>query len=93
MASMNSEIIIKTELRPCMANGRKALFHRWCERSRAIDASSLIGGHPAGIIIYTVGIVELEHGIITEYNPTDIVFIDTKIEEYCFGAEHEILPY
>jgi len=27
--NMSSEIIIRSELRPCYVNGKKALFHRW----------------------------------------------------------------
>ncbi len=28
---MDSDILVKPQLRPCLANGKKAFFHRWVE--------------------------------------------------------------
>lgn len=36
MAQMFSEIILKNELRPCIVNGQKALFHKWAETENVI---------------------------------------------------------
>jgi len=36
MAQMTSEIILKNELRPCIVNGQKALFHKWAETENVI---------------------------------------------------------
>ena len=36
MAQITSEFIIKNELRPCIVNGQKALFHKWAETENVI---------------------------------------------------------
>lgn len=86
MASFNSEIIIKAELRPCIVKDRKALFHKWIEISKIIEPSPMIGGHNGGLIKNTVAIIEYEDGIVTECYPYEVKFIDSKSQEYCFGA-------
>lgn len=35
MAGMTKEILIKPELRPCWANGKEALFHKWITEEKA----------------------------------------------------------
>ena len=71
-----NQVLITNEKRPCYIDDRKALFHGWSDRAEAIDESPLVGGHPAGIIKWTVGIVEYEDGTVQEIAPTKIRFAD-----------------
>lgn len=70
-----------SEYRPCIVNGRKAVFHRWHEFCNVVEASPLIGGAPAGQIKYTLGTVEFEDGTVEEVAPHRIKFNDFKVEE------------
>lgn len=70
-----------SEYRPCIVNGKKAVFHRWHEFCTVVEASPLIGGAPAGQIKYTLGTVEFEDGTIAEVEPQKIKFADFKVEE------------
>lgn len=71
MASLSS-IEVKQELRPCLVNGKKALFHRWEE-------------YALGDVKKVFGIIETETGQIIKVNPTDIqLFLDNKIQDYVF---------
>lgn len=76
MASLNNEIIIKQELRPCVVTYEKSevkgLFHKW------IETTDLIGYK------ITVGLVELEDGKMDEVPTSKIKFIDNKMKEYSF---------
>lgn len=80
MASL-SDITVKRELRPCLVNGRKALFHTW-EHWELDDIKKVFG------------IIEDENGRIIKVNPTSIQFLDNKIENYCFdnleGSSQEV---
>ena len=78
------EITIKMELRPCTVNDRKALFHKWSEKSKIIEPSPMIGGHSGGVIKGTSGIIEYEDGTIAECHPYEIKFLDGKFKEYYF---------
>lgn len=51
-----------------------ALFHQWCNISRHVGDSLTIGSHPSGVISYTIGLVELETGEMTQVDPNRIVF-------------------
>lgn len=73
MASL-SDITVKRELRPCLVNGKKALFHTWEQYS--------VGG-----IKHLGGIIEDENGQVFRVCPSSIKFLDNKIEEYCFNDE------
>ena len=70
MASGNLKMSF--ELRPCLVNGKKALFHTWEHYS-------------VGDIKNVAGIIEAENGQVIKVNPTSIQFIDNKIENYCFN--------
>ena len=80
MAGFRLEIV----LRPCLVNGKKALFHTWEQQSQVIPPSPMVGGHSGGEIKLLFGIIEDENGQITRVNPTSIKFIDNKIQEYVF---------
>lgn len=72
-------IQIKTE------NKKKALFHRWEDKSEVVQPSNMIGGHNGGTISGVLAIVEFEDGRISEVSPGDITFIDNKFAEYSFS--------
>lgn len=86
-----NEIVIKTsEYRPCIVNGKKALFHRWTELSNVVSESCLRGGNLAGQIKYTLGIVEFEDGTVEEVAPYLIKFLDHNLfNEINFNDEVE----
>ena len=72
----------ETKLRPCLVNGKKALFHTWSNKSQIVEPSPMIGGHYGGVLEYTVGIIEYEDGQVCECMPSQIKFIDSKMEQY-----------
>lgn len=75
---------IEVELRPCLVDGKKALFHTWSNKSQIVDPSPFVGGHQGGVLEYTVGIIEYEDGQVCEYMPSQIKFINLKMEQYYF---------
>lgn len=38
MAGFNSTITVQGDLRPCIANGKKALFHMWVDHGEVVYA-------------------------------------------------------
>lgn len=84
MTRLSSEILIRENLRPCIVINRKALFHKWSDKSKIVEPSPMIGGHKGGVLKYTVGIIEYEDGVVTECYPYEIRFVDAKLKEYCF---------
>ena len=84
MAELSSEIIFKTELRPCFVKDQKALFHKWNEFAKPVSGGITPIDPPPGQIKYTLGIVEYEDGTVEEVAPHHIKFIDNKIKEYDF---------
>lgn len=83
-----SQILIKTEVRPCMVKfknkEKKALFHRWEDKAYPIGESALIGGHTAGQMWGVYGIVEMEDGKIEEVYPSSIRFLDKQVDQYSY---------
>lgn len=83
-----SEIIIKNEVRPCYAQGRRALFHGWSHVSKIHNA--VLRGTVSGVISDTFAIVEFEDGNISRIEPEHIRFADNLFDEYYFkGNEVE----
>lgn len=82
MDKLHGEISVKLELRPCIVKDRKALFHKWSDKSKIIEPSIMAGGDSGGTLKYTVGIIEYENGVITECYPYEIKFLDRKVENY-----------
>lgn len=72
MASL-SDIKITTELRPCIINGKKALFHLWIKKKDIVMQSE-----------YIDGLVEFIDGTVEEIRADKIRFCDSKIKEYYF---------
>ncbi|MCI9110601.1 hypothetical protein [uncultured Clostridium sp.] len=81
---------IEFELRPCKANGKKALFHTWSNKSQIVQPSMLRGGENGGVLKYTVGIVEFENGKVGECLLNEIQFLDNKLDDYCFNGYEEL---
>lgn len=75
---------IEAELRPCLVNDKRALFHKWSDKSQIVEPSLMMGGHQGGVLKYTVGIIECEDGQVCECMPSQIKFIDSKMEQYHF---------
>lgn len=91
MAALNGTITMtKSEYRPCYVRGKKALFHKWEDKSEIVSPSILKGGHAGGVIRATFAIVEFENGVVGEVYPHEIKFADNLIKEYAFNEENEI---
>jgi hypothetical protein len=82
--NINEKVSDRFGLRPCevrLTNDKKGLsadayFHRWCERTRIVEPSPMIGGGPGGIIHYVTGLIEYLDGTIDECDPRNIRFTD-----------------
>ena len=84
----NSEIIIRHELRPCIAGGKtKALFHCWEHYAEPISPGITVGSHPGGQFSKMYGLVEVEDGQVIRMDPSKIRFIDDKHAEICWNEE------
>lgn len=75
MASLDSKIYIETELRPCIVDGRKALFHKWDKERNLLNQEDI------------VALVEYEDGQVDTVTRNRIKFVDNKIKEFCFESE------
>lgn len=71
MATLESKIKVKMELRPCYVDGKKALFHKWITINNGFTEN-------------TQAIVECENGTVETVDPTRIKFADNKLNEYAF---------
>jgi hypothetical protein len=77
MADFGMTMKVKTaEYRPCMANGKKALFHRWVDTEKAYLRR---GGMMETVSIF-YGLVEYEDGTMDKLNPENIIFKDSKVK-------------
>lgn len=85
---MNQDITIKTiDYRPCYVNGKKALFHKWCEYAKPLPPSASIFGDKGGQLWATLGLVEFEDGTIKFVDANSIKFCDNIINQYVFKAD------
>lgn len=88
MAALDGTITVSnSQYRPCIANGKKALFHRWAERANIVPPSPMVGGHSGGVIKDTAAIVEYEDGTVAEVRTMNIKFADNLFAEYEFPPE------
>jgi len=71
MAKVHDSITIKAELRPCVANGNKYLFHRWVE-------------FPSDREIFAL--CEDEDGEMMLIEPGALQFTDSRMDDYFFSA-------
>ena len=81
MGALDGIVTFSTsEYRPCLVDGKKAVFHRWHEFCNVVGAEAHIGGAPSGQIKYTLGTVEFEDGTVKEVAPHKIKFGDREVE-------------
>lgn len=83
--------VTNSEYRPCLVNGKNALFHRWEDASRLVPPSPAVGGHPGGRVSGVLAIVEFEDGTVDEVPPSAVKFLDSDwlFREYCFRGDDE----
>ena len=97
--------LTSTEYRPCFVTevnrGRnprelavsqqKALFHKWTLEQEVAAPGLVRGSHPGGQLSKTLGIVELENGIVRMVEPSSIRFIDTDgiMRQLCYDEGEE----
>ena len=76
-------------LRPCLVSPGdvKGLCHGIFQYSYLCGPSSLIGGHPGGMVSNPIAVVELEDGSIGQFPAYNIKFLDRKIDDYDFTDE------
>ena len=77
----------ESEYRPCYANGKKAIFHRWANIARPQLPRGAEPGENARYYQYrsTQAIVEYEDGTVDRVWPQDIQFADGgKFQEYAW---------
>lgn len=74
-------------LRPCLAMGKNALFHRWSDWANVRDA--IMVGTTSGQIAQTYAIVEYEDGQIDIVHPQSIKFLDNISKNYYWPSHKE----
>lgn len=67
-----------SELRPCIVNGRRAVFHRWINIAHPVPPRGSEINENTRYFQYrrTEALVEYEDGMIDRVFPTDIKFLD-----------------
>lgn len=65
-------------LRPCIVNNKKALFHTFEQYSQIISPSLLAGGNNGGTIAEVFAIVEYEDGTVSRVHVSALKFTDRK---------------
>ena len=78
-----------TNYRPCEADGKKALFHRWTDVCTVVEPSPMVGGAPGGQVQRTFGLVEYADGTVEQILPHIIVFCDNLFKEYMFKEDSD----
>jgi len=68
---------VGNELRPCLVDDKRALWHKWTERREIIPPALLKGGHGGGEVASTFALVEYEDGTMAEVYPTRVRFLNT----------------
>lgn len=69
-------------VRPCIAKGHRAAFHRWVEHSYVeppVTIGVMAGSSNGGQVTYLTALVEFETGQVVEVRPNDIVFRDFSV--------------
>ena len=74
---------VENVLRPCLVDGKRALWHEWTTRQEIVPPSIMAGGHGGGQISATLALIEYEDGTAAEVYPSRVRFLDTacKIRE------------
>nr|DAL74660.1 MAG TPA: hypothetical protein [Caudoviricetes sp.] len=74
---------IDSELRPCLVDGKKAVFHCWEQCAKVLEPSLIKGGHNGGQLMWTQAVCEDENGKIFKVFPLNrLVFCDNKFKKY-----------
>lgn len=72
-----------SELRLCLVDGEKAVFHCWEQCEKIVEPSLLRGGHNGGQLSWMQAVCENENGEIIKVFPLNrIKFCDNKFKEY-----------
>lgn len=77
MSSMDATFSIEAELRPCLVDGKRALWHEWTTRWEIVPPSIMAGGHGGGQVSASLALVEFEDGTVAEVYPSRVRFLDT----------------
>ena len=85
MAGLKMNVEFPTRL--CEVKGELGYFHFWEQWSNVVDASLLLGGHPAGQIGQVYGIVEFKDGV-RRVDPVSIKFCDEENADLCALVKH-----
>lgn len=93
MAEVNNNMTIFVagpEYRPCLVEGRKALFHRWVDNARPVRRNYATEDDTENYQLHNVqALVEFEDGTVARVWPQYIQFIDIhpKFMEYVWPDE------
>ena len=82
---------IAPDFRPCMVNGRRAIFHRWADSARPVAPRGVEENETAQRYqLHSVfGIVEYEDGTVDRVWPYEIQFIDhSEFDAYAWPEEN-----
>lgn len=92
MASIRAMVTTTAEYRPCIAKGKRALFHRWCDSANPALPKGVSYGRPDDYFqLWSChAIVEFEDGQVARVWPSDVKFTDHKFSEYDFDDD---LPF
>lgn len=60
------------DLRPCIVNGSRALFHGWAE----LEKPNIEGGEQVGRWKHTVALIEYQNGAVEMVTPGKMRFLD-----------------
>lgn len=66
-------------VRPCIAKGNRAAFHRWVEHSYVQPPGIMVGSSNGGQVTYLRALVEFETGQVVEVMPDDVIFRDFNV--------------
>lgn len=76
MLNYDGSIEIKTEIRPCYVNGKKALFHLWIKKKDFIMQNEYINA-----------LVEFVNGTVEEVAADKVRFCDYKTREFAYEED------
>lgn len=91
MASLNTTITVtSSENRPCLVDGKRAIFLKWEEMEDMIGACPLVGGSSKSsnrTFKRTFAMVEFEDGSVERVCISDLKFLDSaeRFKEIAWG--------